>query len=133
MHELAIANSILALVERHAGERPVTVVRARVGRLRQVVPESLAFYFQIASRDTRCEGARLECERVPALLRCRSCGAEWDPAPPPASSESELTVRFRCRGCGSGDYSVVGGDELVVDSIDVVETELPAVDGEGAR
>ena len=48
------------------------------------------------------EGAELEWERVPSLLRCSACGAEWDPAPPPARS----------------------GDELVVQSIDVSEPAL---------
>ena len=58
MHELAVA-------EGHAEGRPVSVVRVRVGRLRQVVPEYLSFYFEVASKETICEGAELEWERVP--------------------------------------------------------------------
>jgi hydrogenase nickel incorporation protein HypA/HybF len=124
VHELAIARSILAAAERNAGGLPVVVVRVRIGRLRQVVAESLRFYFELAARDTGCEGAELECERVGSLLRCGSCGEEWDPAPPPAGDASELQISFRCPRCRSSDHSVVSGDELIVDSIDVTETAV---------
>ena len=60
----------------------------RIGRLRQVVPDSLTFYFEIVSKDTLAEGAELELEMVDALMRCSSCSHEWDPAPPPAEEES---------------------------------------------
>jgi hydrogenase nickel incorporation protein HypA/HybF len=119
VHELAVARAIAAAAERHAGGLRVTVVRVSVGRLRQVVPEYLGFYFEVAARETPCEGAELRCERVPALLRCSGCGAEWDPAPPPARAEDQLVVSFRCPDCENGDYRVVSGDELVVESIDV--------------
>ncbi len=131
MHELAIAEAILAVAERHAEGRPVSVVRARIGRLRQVVPETLAFYFEIAARETLCEGAVLEWERVPSLLRCGACGAEWDPAPPPANERAELVISFRCPSCESSDHSVVSGDELTVDEIDVEEP--PAAVAQSAR
>jgi len=122
MHELAIAEAILDAVERHAEGRPVTVVRVQVGRLRQVVPESLAFYADLAA-DLRpgCEEAAFEWETVDSALKCRSCGSEWDPAPPPAHENAELVVRFSCPRCDSGDYEVVSGDDVVVESIDVEE------------
>ena len=126
MHELAVAQAIVAVAEGHAEGRPVSVVRVRVGRLRQVVPEYLSFYFEVASKETICEGAELEWERVPSLLRCSACGAEWDPAPPPAREQEQLIVRFRCPECESADHHVISGDELVVESIDVTE---PAVRG----
>ena len=121
MHELSICNAIVSAAERHAEGRPVRLVRVRVGALRQVVSGSLGFYFEIAARETICEGAALEPEAVPALLACGACGAEWDPAPPPAPDEASLIVGFRCPGCGSGEHRVVSGDELLVESIDVIE------------
>lgn len=133
MHELAIAEAIVDVAERHAEGRPVTVVRVRIGRLRQVVPESLRFYFDLAAKLTAsCEGAALEWERVDSRLRCGSCGAEWDPAPPSAHDQAELVVRFRCPSCESSDHSVVSGDELIVDSIDVEEPAVPA-SGQGGQ
>jgi hydrogenase nickel incorporation protein HypA/HybF len=126
LHELAVAQAIVAAAERHAEGRPVSVVRVRVGRLRQVVPEYLSFYFEVASRETPCEGADMEWERVASLLRCSACGAEWDPAPPPARDGGELVVRFRCPRCESADHRVISGDELVVESIDVTEPAVGA-------
>jgi hydrogenase nickel incorporation protein HypA/HybF len=127
VHELSIANAILAVAERHAGDRRVTAIRARVGRLRQVVPETLGFYLEIAARGTRCQGATLELERVDALLRCGACGEEWDPAPPPAREQGELVLRFRCPACSSAEHRVLSGAELLVESIDVEESGV----GEG--
>jgi hydrogenase nickel incorporation protein HypA/HybF len=121
MHELAVAQAIVAAAERHAEGQPVSVVRVRVGRLRQVVPEYLGFYFEVAAKETLCAGAELEWEVVPSLLRCSACGREWDPAPPPARGGGELVIRFRCPGCQEGDSLVMSGDELVVESIDITE------------
>ena len=132
MHELAIADAIVAAAERAAEGRPVTVVRVRIGRLRQVVPDSLPFYFDLAAElSPLCKGAALEWERVDSLLRCGACGEEWDPAPPPAEDEAGLIVRFRCPACESSDHSVVNGDELIVESIDVEEPATPATAREG--
>lgn len=125
MHELAIAQAIVDTAERHARGRPVRVVRVRVGRLRQVVPDSLDFYFDLAAElGECCRGARLELERVEARLRCGACGAEWDPAPPPAPDEAALIVGFRCPQCGAAEHEVLSGEELVVESLDVDEPAL---------
>ena len=110
MHELSIAG---ATVERHAGGRAVTSVRVRAGRLRQVVPDSLEFCFGIVARESVCQGARLEIEVVPAVLRCAGCAHEWEIDEPP----------FRCPECGGGDVAAVRGEELEVESIEVEEEE----------
>lgn len=110
MHELSVASAILATAERHAAGRRVTVVSLRVGELRQVVPDTLAFYWGIVTPGTLCEGSSLEQEVVVARLRCAACEAEWD------MSEAD----FRCGSCGTA-AEVVAGQELEVESIDVEE------------
>ena len=57
MHELSIASAVLNTALKHADDRKVTVVRLRAGTMRQVVPDSLLFYWDIVARDTACEGA----------------------------------------------------------------------------
>jgi hydrogenase nickel incorporation protein HypA/HybF len=116
VHELSLSGAIVKTVEKHAEGRQVTVVRLRVGSLRQVVPDTLAFYFQFVARGTVCEGARLEQELVRASLRCNVCAHEW-PIEIPA---------FRCPACGTSDVAVAGGDELEVESIEVEEAECIA-------
>ena len=120
MHELSLATGIVETVIRHADGRRVTSVDMRIGTLRQVVPESLDFYFGICSRDTVCEGASLELEIIEARVQCRSCGTDW------ALSEPD----FRCASCKGTDVEVTAGTEFEVDSIEV--TEETAIDQEEA-
>jgi len=128
VHELALSQAIVDTAIRHAEGRRVTSVQMRIGTLRQVVPDSLAFYFEIVSRDTVCEGADLEHELVTALLECRDCGETWDPAPPPiATRGAELlplgsVPTFRCPSCGTGG-EVLRGGEFWVESITVENEE----------
>lgn len=114
MHELSLSSAIQATAEKHAKGRPIKVVTVHVGKLRQVVPDSLSFYFDIVARGTSCEGAELILEIIPALLRCESCEHEWEPDFP----------TFRCPVCVNGGKVVVlSGEEFQVDSIEVEEDE----------
>jgi hydrogenase nickel incorporation protein HypA/HybF len=113
VHELSLSTAIVNTVEKHAAGRPVSVVELRVGALRQVVSDSLAFYFEIVARDSVCEGARLEQELIPARLRCRACDRAW---------EVELPI-FRCGLCGGADVEVLSGEEFEVLSIEIAEEE----------
>jgi hydrogenase nickel incorporation protein HypA/HybF len=116
MHELSLSSAIVNTVVKHADGRRVTAVNMRVGGLRQVVPDTLDFYFDFVSRGTVCEGARLEQELIAARLRCRGCERDW---------EIELPV-FRCPRCGGGEVDVAAGDEFEVESIEVEEVECTA-------
>ena len=117
MHELSLSGAIVNTVEKHAAGRPVSVVNMRIGALRQVVPDTLDFYFGFVSKGTVCEDARLEQELIPARLRCGECAAEW---------EIELPV-FLCPACGSsGRIEVASGEEFEVESIQVEEAECIA-------
>jgi hydrogenase nickel incorporation protein HypA/HybF len=113
VHELSLAGAVVDTAVRHADGRRVTAVYLRVGHLRQVVPQSLSFYFEHVARGTVCEGARLEQEVVPARLACMDCGHGW----------ALEVAAFRCPECGAAGASVVSGNELEVESIDVVELE----------
>ncbi len=114
MHELSLSSAIVNTVVKHAGGRPVTVVSLRVGRLRQVVPDTLEFYFRFVARDTVCEGARLELEVVDGRLHCNGCGHEW---------RIEIPA-FYCPACAGSDVRIAAGEELEVESIEVHEDEL---------
>jgi hydrogenase nickel incorporation protein HypA/HybF len=126
MHELSLAGAIQETALRHADGKPVRSVQMRIGRLRQVVPDSLRFYFGVVGKDTLSDGAELELEMIDALLRCGACGSEWDPAPRPAEDESELLMppMFRCPRCSAGGAAVVRGEEFEVESI-VIEERGP--------
>jgi hydrogenase nickel incorporation protein HypA/HybF len=92
-------------------------VDVKVGHLRQVVPDSLTFAFELVAVGTELEGAELVIEEVPARVRCRAC-------------EVETTLeRFpaHCGACGGFDVEVTGGEELLVDSLEIEETDDAAL------
>ena len=113
MHELALSSAIVNTVAKHADGRRVGVVNLRVGRLRQVVPDTLEFYFEFVARDTVCEGAALVQSVVEARLHCRPCRREW---------EIEIP-NFRCPLCGGSEVEIASGDEFEVESIEVESSE----------
>jgi hydrogenase nickel incorporation protein HypA/HybF len=113
MHELSLSSAIVNTVVKHADDRPVTVVYLRVGALRQVVPDTLDFYFEFVARGTVCEGARLEQELIEARLRCDECDHEW---------AIEIPA-FRCPSCSGSRVTVASGNEFEVESIEVEETQ----------
>jgi hydrogenase nickel incorporation protein HypA/HybF len=108
MHELAIAEAVIAIADEHSRGRTVRAVYVKVGHLRQVVPSALAFSFELAAAGTSVAGARLEIEHVPPTVLCRRCG-----------SETELGgFPLACGACGSLDVEVIRGEELEVDSLE---------------
>ncbi len=116
MHELSLSSAVVNTVAKHADGRRVSVVNLRVGQLRQVIPDTLEFYFEFVARDTVCEGARLEQQVVQARLRCEPCGLEW---------AIEIPA-FRCPTCGGSEVEIASGDEFEVESIEVEEAECIA-------
>jgi len=117
VHELSLSSAIVNTVVKHAQDRPVTVVNLRVGALRQVIPDTLDFYFGIVAKGTVCEEARLEQELIPACLRCTSCEKEW---------QIDMPV-FVCPDCGvAGGVEVASGNEFEVESIEVEEEACTA-------
>jgi hydrogenase nickel incorporation protein HypA/HybF len=79
-----------------------------------VVPSALAFSFELCVHGTPVDGAELEIEAVPIGAVCRDCG-----------TESELD-RFplACQACGGLALDVVRGEELQVESLELVSEEL---------
>ncbi len=111
MHELAIAESVVQIANRHANGRRVTKVRLKVGHLRQVVPSALSFSFELVAEGTPVEGADLELEDVPATGLCRDCG-----------TESRLkSFPLQCEACGGFDLELLEGEELYVESLELEE------------
>jgi hydrogenase nickel incorporation protein HypA/HybF len=115
MHELSIAQAIVDVAARHAGERQVARVHVRVGQLRQVVPSALEFSFELCAHGTPVDGAVLELEVVPAGVRCRACHAESRPDGFPLA----------CAACAGLDVVVTRGEELQVEALELEEELIP--------
>lgn len=108
MHELSICTAIAAIVTEHAAGRPVDRVALDVGALRQVVPDTLAFSWEVTVAGTDLAGSVLDVREIPAVLACDDCGA----------STTITAPVFRCR-CGSTATTVVSGQELLVTSLEL--------------
>jgi hydrogenase nickel incorporation protein HypA/HybF len=113
VHELSIAQAIVDVAVRHAGDSRVTRVCVEVGRLRQVVPAALAFAFELCAHGTPVAGAELDIAAVPVVVTCRACGVESSPSAFPLA----------CEACGGLSVEVVRGEELRVESLEL-EAEL---------
>lgn len=111
MHEIGLAEAILEAVERRAAGRPVSRARIRAGALLRVVEPSMDQAFQLVTEGTLAEGAAIDLVVTPARLTCRSCGHDGSTLDPLAA----------CPACGAGDVEVTGGDELVLESIEIAQ------------
>jgi hydrogenase nickel incorporation protein HypA/HybF len=119
MHELSIADAVREIVERNARGRRVTAVELTVGHLRQVVPDSLEVAWQLVTSGTALDGAQLKTDYVAATAHCNSCGGN-----------AELTAfPALCAACGSLDVEVSGGDELLVEALELEEDKALARTG----
>ena len=117
MHELSIAGAVVQICCDNARGGRVVRVELEVGRLRQVVPDALAFAFELVAQGTPVEGAELAIEEVPARVACAACAAE-----------SEVD-RFplACARCGSLAVEVVAGEECQVESLEIEHEPVAVV------
>jgi hydrogenase nickel incorporation protein HypA/HybF len=109
VHELSICSAIAQIAADAADGRAVDVVRIDVGHLRQVVPDTLRYCWDVVVDDTSLAGARLEVRDVPASVFCPAC----------STTTVITTLLIRCGTCESTDVELRSGDELSVVSLDL--------------
>ena len=102
MHELSITQEVVDAITGRLGDVPVHRVRLEVGQLSGIVPDAMAFCFEIVTAGTSLEGAVLEFEQPAGTAGCRACGATFGTG----------EVLPLCDGCGSADVAVTGGTGL---------------------
>jgi hydrogenase nickel incorporation protein HypA/HybF len=112
MHEVALAESIIALIEderrRQAFSR-VRMVCVHVGALGPVAPDALRFCFDAVATGTAADGAALSIVMVPGAGKCAAC-----------HRIVALADRFgACSLCGCEDVRLIAGDELRVAELEV--------------
>ncbi len=113
MHELSIVEAILEQVREEVRQSGATGRVTRldlvIGRLSGVSPDSIRFAFELLGPGTLMEQAQI-CIREPAAVcACRGCGAR---------SEIDELVAV-CPRCASQDVAIEGGQELILQSIEV--------------
>lgn len=109
MYEVSLAEEILDVVLRAANGEHVREVRVHAGALQRIVPESLRACFERAAAGTPAADAALTIDEIPARIGCNRCPARVELTIPP----------FVCARCGASDVEFLGGDELVVESVEL--------------
>jgi hydrogenase nickel incorporation protein HypA/HybF len=116
MHELPILRSIVDVALRHAEEAGATRVVAvdlEVGELRDLDEAWMQRYFDFVTAGTTAEAATLRVRRSKALFLCRACGATF-------AFDLRSGSRVVCAACSSNKIELTTGNELRIESIDVL-------------
>ena len=112
MHEMSLAESVLQIIEdtaRKQGFTRVKTVWLEIGQLACVEQESLRFGFDVVTRGSIAERARLEIIEVTGRGRCKKC-----------TSDVALAALYEaCPNCGGYEIQVTGGDQMRVKELEV--------------
>jgi len=115
MHELPVTGEILKIVLKHAELNAVfrvVTVNLQVGKLSDLEDDWIQRYFDYLSKDTVAEGAKLKIERIPIILRCRSCLASDE-------AEASKLAEWVCPKCGEKNGELVSGREYRIKDMEV--------------
>jgi hydrogenase nickel incorporation protein HypA/HybF len=112
MHEMALAESILGILEDQARTEEfsrIRMVRLEIGLFAGVEIGALRFSFDVVVKGTVADGARLECETTPGRAWCLPCG-----------ESIAIAQRFDpCPNCGGHQLQVTSGEEFRVKELEV--------------
>ena len=114
MHEYAVTKSIVDIAvseAKRAGSGRITGITLVIGDLSSIFDESVGMYFDIISKGTIAEGAKLVFKRVPVRFRCKMCGYEYD----------KPDKGFDCTFCGGSGKLTGAGKEFYIESMEVDE------------
>lgn len=112
MHELAVTESLLNTVCDYANKnnaQKVISLNITIGKLSNIISDSVQFYWDIISKNTICEQSILIFNKLPAKFICKSCMSEFEIG-------SEL---IPCPNCGSMDLETSQGAEFLLESIEI--------------
>ncbi len=112
MHEIALCEAIIEIVEEEARRRSfskVMTVFLEIGALSHVAPEAMKFCFAAVAAGTIADGAALEIVELPGLAWCMAC-----------SRSVEIAQHYwACPCCGSFQLQVTAGEEMRVKELEV--------------
>jgi hydrogenase nickel incorporation protein HypA/HybF len=113
MHELSVAQNIISIVEEYTKaieEKKVKAIHLKIGKMSNVLVDSLNFCFESLVIGTGLAEAKLVVEEIPATLYCNNCNKQTD--------VSEFS--FSCVHCSSTNVEMISGNELTISEL-VVE------------
>jgi len=115
MHEFSICQEIVKVIlQEYEKSTPkagkIVKTRIVVGKMHQIVPESLQFAYEVLTRETPAAGSQLEIIVIPIKAICQECN--W---------QGEIKDSFfLCECCSSGKLELIAGKELYIKDLEVV-------------
>ena len=117
MHEMSIVQALIEQVgveiEQAAHHGRIVGLDLVIGRMAGVHIDSIRFAFELLSPGTLLDGAELRIKERHAVLACRDCAARHE--------IEQITLD--CPACGSSHVVIQGGQELLLQSIELEEAE----------
>jgi hydrogenase nickel incorporation protein HypA/HybF len=116
-----MCEGILDAALRRAAGRRLRRVKVRVGTMHRIVPDAMDQAFELVSMGTEADGAALELVLVPITIACQApgCGRR---------SETDEPLGT-CPACGGTELELEGGDELLLESIELAPGEPALAEG----
>ena len=112
MHEMSIAMSMIDIVKEEMQKcdaKTLRSIRLNIGQMSAVVPQALSFCFEVITKGTEMEGARLVMDVVPLRGYCGSCDKEFE----------IKDYIFACPFCGTKKIQTLSGRDLAIVEIEV--------------
>lgn len=112
MHEMSIAQHIVRIAEEEMQKYPgdfCSAIHVKIGVLRGIIPDTLNFAYEAITDSTEFGATALVIEHVPILIRCNDC----------RKTIPINTIDFCCPFCRSTAISILQGNELHVDHLEV--------------
>ena len=80
MHEVSIAESLIETITKQAKRIGATPIAAAIscGQLNPINDEVMQFAFEVATKDTLCEGMTISVKHMPWGGVCNDCKHEFD-------------------------------------------------------
>jgi hydrogenase nickel incorporation protein HypA/HybF len=117
MHEISLMQEALAIAIEQSQAQGATQIHRlefHVGDLSGVVPEALAFAFEVVSAGTLAQNADLSLKTVPVRCYCCRCQQEFYPA----SSGISFWV-YECPQCHDVSTDIRQGKTLELASVEI--------------
>lgn len=114
MHELAVTKSILKVALEHSaqnGAKKILVIHLLIGEMRNLEEPWIQRYFDYISKGTAAEKAVIKVVKVPIVFFCQKCQHQF-------TANVKKDQKILCAYCGSFEYDLVSGRELVVEKLE---------------
>lgn len=113
-----IVEAMRLALEKYPDHRP-RQMKVSVGAMLHLVPESVLWHFEQLIKGTPYEGMVLDLVEAPVLVACHACAQKG------GVEDHHLLI---CKACGSNHVTILEGDAIRVESLDL---ETPVIDSQG--